>query len=257
MRAPAIFVGHGSPMNAIEDNAYSRSWREIGRKSTPQAILCVSAHWYTNRTMAANQAEPKMIYDMYGFPKELYEVVYPAKGSPEIAGRIQEILGDTVSLSDSWGLDHGTWSVLKWMYPEADIPVLQLSINATQKGDYHFALGAKLAALRDEGVMILGSGNVVHNLRKVNWGMLDGYPWAHEFDDYIKNAILNWELEKAIDPKSAGEIQKLAFPTPDHYYPLLYVLGAATKDEPCKIYNDQVMMGSLSMTSYCFGEEFK
>lgn len=257
MKAPAIFVGHGSPMNAIEVNEFSKSWKEIGEKYNPDAILCVSAHWYTRGTYVAGQEDPKMIYDMYGFPEELYKIDYPAKGSPEIAAKISEILGDKVTVSTDWGFDHGTWSVLTWMYPEADIPVLQLSVNGTEKGEYHFDLGRKLAKLRDENIMILGSGNVVHNLRKINWNMDGGYPWAQEFDDYIKKAIIDRDFSKAIDPDTAGPIRKDAFPTPDHYYPLLYVLGATTEDDPLKIYNDKCLMGSMSMTSYCFGKAFK
>ncbi|MFZ2257210.1 MAG: 4,5-DOPA dioxygenase extradiol [Clostridiaceae bacterium] len=255
MRMPVMFVGHGSPMNAITDNEYKDNWIKIGQVLKPKAIVCVSAHWYTNKTNVNPTQSPEQIYDMYGFPPELYAVKYPVMGSPILADRVKDLIGPDCNYNTDWGIDHGTWSVLKWMFPDADIPVIQVSIDGTQSGDFHYRIGEMLAPLRDEDILIIGSGNIVHNLRKVGWDMTDGYSWAVEFDTLIKDAIIEKRFEKVIDYKSNGESARLAVPTPDHYYPLLYVLGASTSADQTFIFNDSCDLGSISMTSYLLGED--
>lgn len=252
-RMPALFVGHGSPMNAIEDNEYSRNWAKIaGQIPRPEAILAVSAHWTTDGSRIMDEANPKMIYDMYGFPEELYKVEYKAKGAPELAGLTRSLISREVKVDNSWGYDHGTWSVLCRMYPKADIPVYQLSIDINASAGEHFKIGRELSALREKGVLILGSGNVVHNLSRINWGMAGGYPWAEEFDGYIKDSIVKGQYENVIDYKRAGKPAELAFSTTEHFFPLLYVLGASREDDRLAIFNDSCLMGSLSMTCYLF-----
>ena len=252
-KMPALFVGHGSPMNAIDDNVFSAAWSALGAKlPKPEAILSVSAHWFTRGTKINNTSAPKMVYDMYGFPEELYRVQYPAPGSPVFAARAQELLGEQVSVDNSWGLDHGSWSVLRRLYPNADIPVFQLSVDAYAEPSHHFALGKSLNALRNEGVLIFGSGNVVHNLARVDWDNEGGFPWAQTFDAYIKSAVLSGRFEDAVQYSGAGESAKLAVPSPDHYAPLLYVLGASEPNDHVSVFNDACTMGSLSMTSYLF-----
>lgn len=252
-RMPALFVGHGSPMNAIEDNTFTRGWEQIAREiPRPEAILAISAHWYTGGTRIMDEALPKMIYDMYGFPKELYEVRYPAVGAPAMAHLTYELISQEVKMDNSWGYDHGTWSVLRRMYPEADIPVYQLSVDRNAGPEVHFQIGREIRALRTEGVLIVASGNVVHNLSKISWDMQGGYPWAQEFDDYIKEKITNRQFEEVIRYEKAGECSKLAVPTADHFYPLLYALGAADEEDTVTVYNDSCLMGSMSMTSYLF-----
>ncbi len=251
---PVLFVGHGSPMNAIEDNRFTQGWATIAERiGKPKAILSVSAHWYTNGMRIQNAEKSKMVYDMYGFPHELYEVVYPAKGSPEFAQKTRELLGGKPEIDNSWGLDHGTWSVLGRMYPKADVPVFQLSIDANLDAEKHFEKGKQLRTLREEGVLVFGSGNVVHNLSMINWDMDGGYSWAEEFDGYIKNSILTKDFQKAVKYEQAGESAKLAFRTQEHYYPLMYVLGAADESDGVSVYNDSCVLGSLSMTSYLIG----
>lgn len=250
---PLLFVGHGSPMNAIEDNAYSRRWAEIAYEiPTPKAILAVSAHWFTNGSRINDEARPKMVYDMYGFPEELYKVQYNSKGSPELAHNTISLISKEVSIDNSWGYDHGTWSVLCRMFPKADIPVYQLSIDLNADAKTHFNIGRELSSLRDQGILIFGSGNVVHNLSKINWSMEGGYAWAIEFDQYIKDKILRSEYEHVINYKSAGKSSEQAFTTPEHFYPLLYVLGAVTNKDKVRVFNDSCNLGSLSMTSYLF-----
>jgi len=252
-RMPALFVGHGTPMNAIEDNAFTKRWAEIAANiPKPEAILAISAHWYTEGTRVTDEAQPKMVYDMYGFPEELYEVEYNAKGSPELAHITKGLIKGNVDIDNSWGYDHGTWSVLRKMYPKADIPVVQLSINANASAETHFQIGQEISSLRDKGVLIFGSGNVVHNLSKVNWGMQGGYPWAVEFDNYIKDKINKKQYQDVINYRNAGEASKSAFYTPEHFYPLLYVLGASKEDDKLTIFNDSCTMGSMSMTCYLF-----
>jgi 4,5-DOPA dioxygenase extradiol len=250
---PALFVGHGSPMNAMEDNAFTRTWTELGKSlPRPEAILSVSAHWFTKGTWIADSERPKQIYDMYGFPSELYDVKYPATGSPTLAKAVMQRIDNRIDVDNSWGLDHGTWSVLCRMYPRADIPVVQLSIDATADPEDHFRMGRKLADLLEEGIMILGSGNIVHDLGKIDWNMEGGFPYAEEFDGYIKSAILQGEYDKAIQYQEAGPSAKLAFRTPEHYYPLLYVLGAASTTDRVSVFNEACIMGSISMTGYSF-----
>ena len=252
MRLPVIFVGHGSPMNAIEVNAFTESWRKLGEQIKPKAILMVSAHWYTKGTYTQDVEAPPVINDMYGFPQPLYEVNYQVKGDLELTERILEVLGNEVSVNNTWGLDHGAWSVLVHMYPKRDIPVVQLSLDAYKTPEEHFALGEKLAQLRDEGYLIMGSGNIVHNLRRVDFHKNDGYDWADDFDLKIKDAILSKNFELCLQHRTLGEISKLAVPTSDHYDPMLYCLGAGGKDSKISVFNHARVLGGLSMTSYIF-----
>ncbi|MCH3908441.1 MAG: 4,5-DOPA dioxygenase extradiol [Sphaerochaeta sp.] len=249
---PVLFVGHGSPMNAMEDNQFSAGWTEISKKiPTPKAILCISAHWFTHGLRVNNSPKPKQIYDMYGFPEELYQITWPAPGDPELAGRVAKMTGAKVD--DSWGCDHGAWSVLRRMYPKADIPFFQLSVNRDAPPEKHFALGRTLASLRDEGVLIVGSGDVVHNLSLVDWDNPGGFPWAEEFDGYVHDAILRGDYQAVVDYRKAGECAEYAFFTPDHFLPILPVLGAAQPGEKVTVFNRQCVMGALSMTSYLIG----
>ena len=252
-RMPAIFVGHGSPMNAIEKNQFTAQWEELGTHLIrPQAILSVSAHWFTPGTKVMDSTAPKMIYDMYGFPDELYHIVYAAPGSPGFARQTMDLIGSKASIDNSWGFDHGTWSVLHRIFPKADIPVFQVSVDMHASAEEHYQIGRKLRALRDEGVLILGSGNVVHNLGRIDWNMSGGYPWADEFDRYIKNNILERNDMNVIGYKQAGVSSSLSFSSMDHFAPLLYVLGAAYEDNNISVFNDLRVLGSLSMTSYLF-----
>jgi len=252
-RMPAVFVGHGSPMNAIEDNAYSRAWIALGNiLEKPKAILSVSAHWFTRGTKVNNSPTPSLVYDMYGFPEELYQVQYPAPGAPEIAQRVKNFLGDEVSIDNDWGIDHGSWSVLRRIFPDADVPLFQLSVNAHLSPAEHFAIGQKLKPLRDEGVLILGSGNVVHNLSRIDWRMTTGQSWAEEFDQYILHAIQERRLQDVINYKQAGESALLSVPSMDHFAPLLYVLGASDDNDIMSVFNADCAYASLSMTSYLF-----
>lgn len=255
MRMPVLFVGHGSPMNAITDNIYKEAWIKLGELLKPKAILCISAHWYTEGTKVDPAEHPAQIYDMYGFPDELYRVKYPAKGAPDLAKQVQTLIGPDCQFNSDWGIDHGTWSVLNWMYPLADIPVVQLSVDGTREARYHFNIGEKLAPLREAGVLIIGSGNIVHNLRKIAWNLPGGYPWADEFDEIIRDAILQRRFERIIDYQKIGESALLSVPTPDHYFPLLYVLGASTTEDKPVIFNEGRELGSMSMTGYLFGED--
>lgn len=252
---PVLFAGHGSPMNAIENNRFSVQWEKIGERiPRPEAILSVSAHWYTAGLRVCDDPAPKLIYDMYGFPEELYAVRYDAPGAPQFAGMTQELLGDGVRIDNSWGLDHGTWSVLRHLYPQADIPVFQLSVDNRATAEEYYETGRKLRALRDKGVLIFGSGNVVHNLGRVNWSMKEeGYPWALEFDDYIKKNVLSGNHENAINYRRAGDSVKFAFTYLDHFAPFLCTLGASEPEDKITVFNDSCALGSLSMTSYLFG----
>ena len=254
-RMPVLFAGHGSPMNAIEDNAFTRSWREIAALiPRPKAILSVSAHWYTRGTRTTDHERPETIYDMYGFPKALYEVKYRPNGNPALARDAASLLPKEVLIDNGWGIDHGTWSVLVHMYPDAEIPVVQLSIDRDAGPEAHYQLGRALAPLREEGVLLFGTGNVVHNLARVNWNMQEsGYPWADEFDLYIKRAVTDWRHDDAISYERAGTSASHAFHTPEHYYPLLYVLGAVQEGELVKVFNESRVLGSLSMTGYLIG----
>jgi 4,5-DOPA dioxygenase extradiol len=253
MKMPVLFVGHGSPMNAIEDNEFSQNWKALGKRLTiPKAILAVSAHWYTNGTRTSDVEHPIQIYDMYGFPPNLYELKYPGIGSPSLAENILQQLGDKVIIDNRWGIDHGTWSVLTHMFPEATIPIVQLSIDYQASTQGHFALGERLKPLRDQGVLIIGSGNVVHNLSLLDWDREGGYPWAEEFDEYIKTNIRSKSYDKVIDYQQAGKSAEKAFYTPDHYDPLLYVIGASEPTDRVEVFNERCMMGAMSMTGYLF-----
>ncbi|MFW9794661.1 MAG: 4,5-DOPA dioxygenase extradiol [Candidatus Thorarchaeota archaeon] len=254
-RLPALFIGHGSPMNAIENNEFTEGWEKIARDiPKPETVLCVSAHWYVPKTMVTSMDNPRTIHDFYGFPPELYQQHYPAPGAPELARHISETLKEySIELDQTWGLDHGTWSILKKMYPEADIPIIQLSIDYSKAPRFHFDLGHRLRHLRDEGVLIIGSGNLVHNLSTIIWdakGFI--YDWSREFEERITNAIISKEEDVLIDFKDLGDIGKKAHPTLDHYLPLLYAFGSSTsKDEP-EIYNQKIIYGSISMTCFKF-----
>lgn len=251
-KMPVLFVGHGSPMYVIEENPFKEQWQLIAQRiPVPKAILCISAHWYCEGQAVAATDKPRTIHDFYGFPRALYDVEYPAPGAPELAQRSSELFSGHASLDTEWGLDHGAWSVLRFMYPNADIPVCQLSVNALLTTKQSYQAGALLQPLRKEGVLIIGSGNIVHNLGLVQWTKEDGFPWADEFDGYIKAAVLEREHDKAINytqEKSAHH----AFISRDHYDPFLYVLGASDKNDQVHVFNDVRVMGSLSMTSYLF-----
>lgn len=253
-KMPVVFVGHGSPMNAIEDNEFTRGWAEMALNIIrPKVILAVSAHWYTSGTKTNDEKTPRVVYDMYGFPKELYEVKYEAAGSPEVADTLKELIKYNLEVDNSWGIDHGTWSVLTHMYPEADIPVIQLSIDRSRGREYQYEIGKMLKPLREKGVLIIGSGNIVHDLSKISWKMEEGYKWAYEFDSYIKERILHGDHEGVLNYENAGESSSLAFKTPEHFYPLLYTLGASEVGENVEVYNEKCLMGSISMTSYLIG----
>lgn len=242
-------------MNAIEDNPFSRAWSALGETlEQPKAILSVSAHWFTRGTKVNDSPTPSMVYDMYGFPEELYQLKYPAPGSPELAYRTRTLIGDFVTIDNNWGLDHGAWSVLHRVFPKADIPIVQLSVNAMLSPAEHYAIGQQLRALREEGVLIFGSGNVVHNLSRVDWRMNDGQPWAQEFDQYIQQAILNGDHDSVVHYTRVGEAAQLAVPSIDHFAPLLYVLGASDADDAVSVFNADCTLGSMSMTSYLFRE---
>ena len=250
---PAAFFGHGNPMNTLEHNVYTEAWNQFGASMPkPRAILVISAHWYINATAVTAMSAPKTIHDFYGFPQELFDIQYSAPGSPELAQEVADLVKPTwVGLdTDSWGLDHGTWSVLHHMFPKADVPVVQLSIDATKDFDYHIALGAALASLRDSGVLILGSGNVVHNLGAIQWDKPHGgADWAVSFDDAVKD-IMTANPGNITSVKNHDAYTK-AVPTPDHFIPLLYVAGLATAaGSVAKPTLHSCVLGSLSMTSY-------
>lgn len=255
-RTPALFIGHGTPMNAIEVNKYTKKWRQLGETlPRPKAIVMISAHWYTRKAAVTAMEKPKTIHDFGGFPQALYDVQYPAAGSPALAQQVIELLSPIkVDLDQSWGLDHGAWSVLVKMYPKADIPVLQLSIDASKPAAYHFEMGRKLAPLREQGIMIIGSGNVVHNLRMLKHND-DPYPWAKSFNQYVRSN-LGWQGPVDQHPLvnfKQHEAAALANPSPEHYLPLLYVLGCRAQDEPHSILTEGYESGSLSMLSAQFG----
>lgn len=250
---PAVFIGHGSPMNTLEHNRYTQAWHDFGRSvPRPQAILAVSAHWWVNATVVTAMEKPRTIHDFYGFPQELFAFEYPAEGSPSVAERVKRVLSPVWvgSDTDSWGLDHGTWSVLAHMFPDADVPVVQLSVDATKSFEDHVALGRALSPLRDEGILIVASGNVVHNLRMIDWSAPDGgFDWAHDFDAHVRGVM-------GTDPGSLpGVVSHPAYaasvPTPDHFVPALYTAGlAAAEGSVVEVLVGGCAMGSLSMTSF-------
>ncbi|NMA65098.1 MAG: 4,5-DOPA dioxygenase extradiol [Clostridiaceae bacterium] len=253
-KMPVIFAGHGSPMNAIEDNDYSRTWRDIAKRiPKPEVIISISAHWYTKGTKIMNDEVPETIYDMYGFPKELYEIVYNAPGSPGIAKIAKELISKETEYDNSWGIDHGTWSILVHMYPKRDIPVFQISIDAYSPPETHYKIGRELKCLREKGVLLFGTGNIVHNLRLVDWHMgSKGFDWAYEFDDYIYENVMNKNHDKILNYDEMCSSAKHAVPTPDHFYPLLYVLGATDEEDKVSVFNKSCELGSLTMTGYLF-----
>jgi len=256
---PVLFIGHGSPMNGIEDNSFSRQWKKhVEHLPVPKAVLVISAHWLTNGTHITAMDFPHTIHDFGGFPQALFDVQYPAPGSPKIAQETKDLIhSTTVGLDHEWGLDHGTWTVVRHMYPEAKIPVLQLSIDFSKPAAYHYALAQELKALRKRGVLIIGSGNMVHNLGRVAWDKLNqvgyGYDWAIEAHELFKNLIADRNHQALIDYKKLGNSVQLAIPTPDHYLPLIYNLGLSDKKEELSFFNDQLVAGSLNMTSVQFG----
>ncbi len=245
-RIPAIFIGHGSPLNAIEENEYNRTWHHIGETiPKPKAILSISSHWQTKKTAITGDHHPQTIHDFWGFPQELFAVEYRAPGSLELVERIKQIMPE-VEVDLKWGLDHGTWSVLNPMYPAANIPVVQLSLAQTFDFPAHYALGKALRPLRDEGVLILGSGNIVHNLREAVFRDA-AFDWAVEFDELVKKWILNREDQMIITLNGHGKSAMLSVNSGEHYMPLLYVLGASDPDEPLEFYCEKVTQGSISM----------
>lgn len=257
-KMPVLFLGHGSPMNAIEENEFVANFRRLGNEMVrPNAILCISAHWETNGTYVTAMQNPPTIHDFGGFPQKLFEVQYPAPGSPQLAKQTKAIITKTnVGLDDKWGLDHGAWSVIKHLYPNADIPVIQMSIDYTQPAKYHYELAKELNGLRTKGVLIVGSGNMVHNLRMVSWKRLNevyAYDWTIEANEKMKNFIVNEDHKSLMNFKSQGKAFELAIPTPEHYMPLIYTLALKTKNEEITIFNDKPVGGSLTMTSVKIG----
>lgn len=257
MRMPAVFFGHGNPMNALLDNEYVAGWQRMGKElPVPKAIACISAHWYLPAVLVGAMGRPRTIHDFGGFPRELHEVQYPAPGSPELASRVQELLAPLNVARDEgdWGLDHGTWSVLCRVYPKADIPVIQISINEEAPASFHYELGKKLAPLRDEGVLIVGSGNVVHNLHAFAWGrhQVEPFDWAMRFDELVRRSIVEKNFAPLIAYESLPD-SVLAAPTPDHYLPLLYVLGTAHDDDAISFPVEGFDGGSISMLTVQVG----
>jgi 4,5-DOPA dioxygenase extradiol len=254
-KMPVLFLGHGSPMNAIEENQFVTGFRNIAKTlPKPNAILCISAHWFTNGTKVTAMEFPPTIHDFGGFPPALFNVQYPAKGSPELAEETKHLLHPTfVALDEKWGLDHGAWSVIKHLYPEANIPVIQLSIDYTKPADYHFELAQKLKSLRHQGILIIGSGNIIHNLRLIDFHNINtinyGYDWAIEAHQTINDYLLDGNYKPLIHYEKQSIAFQLAIPTPDHYLPLLYTLGLQEKTDRLSLFNDNLLAGSLSMTS--------
>ncbi len=256
---PVLFLGHGSPMNAIEENDFVRGFRAAGAAlPRPRAILCISAHWETNGTFVTAMEHPPTIHDFGGFPPALYEVQYPAPGDPALAKETSELVKKTkVGMDQQWGLDHGCWSVVKHLYPKADIPVIQMSLDYSKPASWHFELAKDLSALRKKGVLIVGSGNMVHNLRMVAWDKLNepgfGYDWAIEASSKMKQYMTEGNFQPLIDYDKQGQAFRLSIPTPDHYLPLLYILGLKEEKESLTLFNDQALGGSLTMTSVRIG----
>jgi 4,5-DOPA dioxygenase extradiol len=256
-RLPTIFFGHGNPLNAIQRNANTEGWSSIGEIiQKPEAVLCVSAHWYIPDTAVTAMSQPRTIHDFGGFPRELYEVQYSAAGSAALAHRVEQLLAPIpVGMDQGWGLDHGTWSVLCHVFPQADVPVVQLSIDETQPPEFHFQVGERLAPLRDEGVLVIGSGNLVHNLHTYAWGRHDVEPfdWAVRFETRVRELIMNGDFVPLVDYEWLGRDALLSVPTPDHYLPLLYVLGAAQPDDSITFPVEGFDGGSVSMLCVKFG----
>ena len=259
-KMPVFFLGHGSPMNAIEENEFVAGWRNAGKTiPKPNAILCISAHWETRGTYVTVMEQPRTIHDFGGFPQELFNVQYPAPGSPELAQEVEKIIKKTdVRPDDKWGLDHGCWSVLKHLYPEADVPIVQMSLDYDQSPQYHYELGKELGQLRNKGILIVGSGNIVHNLRMLAWDKLEkpgfGYDWTNEVNGKVNNLILSGDYKPLINYELQGEAFKLAIPTPEHYLPLLYALALKEENDEISLFNDKPVGGSLTMTSVRIGK---
>jgi len=258
-KMPVLFLGHGSPMNAIEENEFVSGFRNIGKQiPKPNAILCVSAHWETRGTFVTAMSNPPTIHDFGGFPKALFDVQYPAPGSPDLAKETKALVKKTeIGLDDKWGLDHGAWSVIKHLYPNADVPVIQMSLDYYQAPQYHYELAKELSALRKKGVLIIGSGNMVHNLGMVAWDKLNtvdyGFDWALEAREKMKKYMLNGDFNQLINYKSQGRSFELAIPSPEHYLPLLYALALKEENEQLTLFNDKPVAGSLTMTSVKVG----
>jgi 4,5-DOPA dioxygenase extradiol len=256
-RMPAIFFGHGNPMNALLENSYTQGWRSLGASlPRPRSVLCISAHWYVPQTGITVTTAPRTIHDFGGFPRGLYQVNYPAPGDPDLARRVQKMLAPVpVTLDGSWGLDHGTWSVLTHVFPKADVPVVQLSIDETQPASFHYAIGQRLAPLRDEGVLIVGSGNLVHNLHTYAWGRhaMEPFDWAARFEEKAREMILAGEHQPLVAYEKLGRDALLSIPTPDHYLPLLYVLATRQPDDPISFPIEGVDGGSISMLTVRVG----
>lgn len=257
-KMPVLFLGHGSPMNAIVENEFVTGFRNIAKGlPKPNAILCVSAHWETKGTFVTAMQNPPTIHDFGGFPKELFAVQYPAPGSPDLAKETKSLITKTeVGLDEKWGLDHGAWSVIKHLYPNADIPVIQMSIDYSQSPQYHYELAQQIKSLREKGVLVIGSGNIVHNLGKVEWRRLNetfGYDWAIEANEKMKNFILDGNHKELINFRSQGKAFDLAIPTAEHYLPLLYSLALQDSKEEIELFNDKAVAGALAMTSLKIG----
>ncbi len=253
---PALFVGHGSPMNAIEDNEFSRTWQNLGKElPKPNAILCISAHWETNGTFVTAMESPKTIHDFGGFPRELFAVQYPAKGSDTLVKETKQVISKAVvELDHEWGLDHGAWSVIKHMYPNADVPVVQLSLDYRQGASYHYELAKELASLRNKGVLIVGSGNMVHNLGIMDWRNADqGYDWAVTANEKFKSLITAKNHSSLINYSQLGKEAQMSIPSPEHYLPLLYILALQNDKEEARFFNDKEVYGSISMTGVLIG----
>ena len=256
-RMPAVFVGHGNPMHALARNAYTEGWSAIGAAlpAKPRAVLSVSAHWYVPKTAVTAMAKPPTIHDFGGFPRELHEVQYPAPGSLEFAAKVADLLRPFAVMDTSWGLDHGTWSVLVHMFPDADIPVVQLSIDETQEAAWHYETARRLSPLRDQGVLILGSGNIVHNLHTYSWGKhnTQPYDWAVRFENIVRKALSSGDVESLITYEKLGKDALLSVPTPEHYLPFLYILAQRQKDEEISFPVEGFDGGSISMLAVKIG----
>ena len=258
-KMPVLFIGHGSPMNAIEENQFVQGFRDAAKNiAKPNAILCISAHWFTKGTFITSGENQKTIHDFYGFPKELFDVQYPAQGNPALAEEAKNLLLPDIAVeTEDWGLDHGAWSVLRHMYPDADIPVIQMSIDYTKPPEYHFELAKKLSKLREKGVLILGSGNIVHNLRLVDWKNINtvgsGWDWAIEAREKMNNWIVDGDFRQLLNYQKQDTSIQYAIPTPDHFLPLIYSLGLKNTSEELSLFNDDLIAGSLSMTSVKIG----
>lgn len=253
---PALFIGHGSPMNGIEINDFSQTWARLGAEiPTPKAVLCISAHWLTKGTAVTAMTYPRTIHDFGGFPRELFEVEYPAPGQPSLAASTRQLLNEIeLGLDYQWGFDHGSWSVTRQMYPEANIPMLQLSIDYNKPADYHYRLAKALAPLRRQGVLIIGSGNIIHNLGIMDFSMkAGGYDWAIELNEQIRKNLEQRNHDYFVNYQNMGKAASLAIPTPDHFYPLLYILGLQNQQESQEIFNDSLIGGSISMTGLYIG----